>query len=290
MGLVKRFLMEMEDNPEKVRLSEILGISYLELDDLKYNIDIDKDEDGDIYNIRIRFSEDNPPEIMSKIDDLQDGNFIEIDPCEFEDIEDFELYFEKDFEYDFQFEAILEDSEYYKKYKFSSENTRKLIHLDEIENNLKILINKQVYISIITNMETFLSEAFITIIFSDEKYIKNFVSSFPNYQDEKIKLSEIFIKMDTIRSRIRNSLLDIIYHNLPVVKNMYQSTFEITFPDISNITKYVLTRHDLVHRNGKNREGKEIKFNTRDLVSAIDEIDLFISELNDLLPNWILLI
>lgn len=39
---------------------------------------------------------------------------------------------------------------------------------------------------------------------------------------------------------------------------MYLSTFNIEFPNIAELSKSVSTRHDLVHRNGKTKNGDQV--------------------------------
>jgi hypothetical protein len=70
-------------------------------------------------------------------------------------------------------------------------------------------------------------------------------------------------------------MLDTIYHNLPKASIMYRDTFEIDFPKIQNAYKYVLKRHDLVHRNGKTKEGKIVVTDEK----AIEELIKTINEL-----------
>ncbi len=53
-------------------------------------------------------------------------------------------------------------------------------------------------------------------------------------------------------------MLDTIYHNLTVVREMYQNTLLIDFPSIKNMSQYIVSRHDLVHRSGKTKDGNKL--------------------------------
>jgi hypothetical protein len=49
---------------------------------------------------------------------------------------------------------------------------------------------------------------------------------------------------------------------------MYSSTFDITFPDIAELSKCVSIRHDLVHRNGKTKNGSLLTIDS----DAVDDL------------------
>ena len=75
-------------------------------------------------------------------------------------------------------------------------------------------------------------------------------------------------------------MIDIIYHNLPIVKNMYNSTFEINFPEIGEINKFIIKRHDLVHRNGKTKDGEKLDINNIEIDAMVGMIKTFVSEIS----------
>ena len=74
-------------------------------------------------------------------------------------------------------------------------------------------------------------------------------------------------------------MLDTIYHNLPTVQQMYQDTFQIKFPSIKKVYEYVRMRHDLVHRNGKTKDGKQVNTDDATISSLIHEVNMFIHEI-----------
>lgn len=86
-------------------------------------------------------------------------------------------------------------------------------------------------------------------------------------------------------------MLDVIYHNLPKVKSMYKDTLGIDIGNNGTPYKSVLIRHDLVHRNGKTKEGNEVIIDKisidnliNDIKTIIEQIDEKIEDLNDGLP------
>lgn len=76
-------------------------------------------------------------------------------------------------------------------------------------------------------------------------------------------------------------MLEIIYHNLDKVQNMYVATFKIEFPNIENLSKSIATRHDLVHRNGKTKENIQVVVNTETINKLIELILEFVEEISN---------
>jgi hypothetical protein len=128
-------------------------------------------------------------------------------------------------------------------------------------------------------METFLSDTMINLTLSDNKLMRDFIESYPDFSRQKIEMKNIFTEYDNIHQTIKNVLLDIIYHDLRKVREMYRSTFDITFPDITDPIKCVLIRHDIVHRNGKSKNGVLLNIDKDKVFTTIRTINIFVSEI-----------
>lgn len=87
---------------------------------------------------------------------------------------------------------------------------------------------------------------------------QKFCKNIHGIKNRKFDLSEIYDKFDKLRDIVKIELVEVIYHDLPKVKGMYQDTFQIEFPEIGDLMKVIKTRHDMVHRNGKNKEGEKL--------------------------------
>ena len=94
-------------------------------------------------------------------------------------------------------------------------------------------------------------------------------------------MSELFIYFDQAEKLAKEAMLDILYHNLSKVSHMYKSTFKIAFPDFSQISSDIVTRHDLVHRNGKTKkEGQMIVVDELSVDKVISRIENFVALLD----------
>ncbi len=257
MGLAKNQWIENTDKTE-TRIADILGITQDELNQCDWSIDTEESEDGFIYNYVIQFREGTPKDILTKIKGLDENNQAWIPQ--------FELY---DFDYEDEFEAIIAKHDFYNEYLKELQNIFRLNQILVSDIELNTALKKQLFIAVITALETFLSETIISFINRDEKILRNFVESYPLLKSRKIKFNTIFGEYDRIRITVNTELFKISYHNLSIVSNLYKNTLNIGFPDISELMKDVNIRHDLVHRNGKTKDGEIIKIDNQIIENLI---------------------
>lgn len=271
MGKLSELMIEVQEKEAGERIAEILDISLYDFVKLDYEIETDESEDGLIYNYIIEFSEDCPKEILRQINRLKDGNRVYLEPWELDE----------EYNYDEQFDAITKNKEFIKKYNAEIANLEILTSLKTPNEGLKAVLNRQMFIGIIGAMETFLADVFINLTFDNDKYFRNFIKTHPELSKRKFELKEIFEQSEKLKETAKKVMLDTIYHNLPKVREMYRDTFEIDFPKIQDAYKYVLKRHDLVHRNGKTKKGEIIvtdKKVIKELIKTLNEFVYAISE------------
>lgn len=174
------------------------------------------------------------------------------------------LYVTEDYGEDYDEE--IEDLMYSQLYDSHVVDTMKALDaIEALDENVKITLHRVLYANIIACMESYLSDKFIYEVLSKDENKRIFVKGFKDYADQKIPLNELFERFDNIEAFIRKTLRDIIYHKLPKVKGMYKDILCIDIGDISNLCKCVSIRHDIVHRNGKNKEGNEVAINKTDV-------------------------
>lgn len=269
MGYWKDVQIAMDERESEAHLAPKLGITYTELCQLDYTIETDESNEGLLYNYRIVFNKNNPKSILGKIKGLDKNLNVYLDPWEFDD----------EFDYDFEFEAITENNDYSKNFYDEIQNLELLLTLDVPTLELKSILYRQIFISIIGTLETYLSSAFINRTFGSEENLKRFIYSHPEFKNQKFEIREIFDKYDEIENIAQKVMLDTIYHNLPIVRNMYRDTFNINFPNFSEIYQAVLVRHDLVHRNGFTKEGDQVIIDKEDINQLISNVKSFVRKL-----------
>lgn len=184
-----------------------------------------------------------------------------------------------------QIDAIIDSLNFITVFNKEISNLKQLNDINLENPDLQETLRRQIYSGAITCLEDYLSTTIIQEVLNKEEYFKNFVKTYHGIKNRKFELSEIYDKLDKLRDTVKIELVEVIYHDLPKVKGMYQDTFKIEFPEIGDLMKAIKTRHDMVHRNGKNKEGEKIEI-TKDLISeVIDQVEKFVHDINDKLTN-----
>lgn len=273
MGRVKEMMYEQLHQKGDEKLAELLGITYDELTETEWHIETDESKDGLVYGYIVCFEDGSPKHILKKIEGIDNHNQVWLSP---HDLDDEEYY-----DYEEQYEAIIANKFFYDSFQNEISNVRQLNEILLESPALLIVLKRQLYITAIGALETFLSETFINVTNESEDYFRNFVESFPNFKERKFQLNEIYGEYDKLRETAKKEMLEVIYHNLAKVRNMYSSTFKIEFPDISELSKAVNTRHDLVHRNGKTKEGADVIVNKETVTELLNHITIFVENISN---------
>jgi hypothetical protein len=269
MGRMKDFWIELQESSFEIQVAKILGITLDDLMRLDWDIETEQSVDGLTYGHRIEFSHNSPKSILSKIKNLEDGYCVYLEPGQLEqDYDDEEL-----------FETIIHDSTYVRRFKDEIVNLEKLLWLKVHDEQLEEILYRQIFIGVISRMETFLSEVFINLTCNSNKYLRNFVKTHPYFSNSKFDLCNIFDEYENIENTARKVMIDTIYHKLPNVAHMFQGTFEIEFPSIKEVFPYVVMRHDLVHRNGKTKDNKNVNTDFKTVCNLIETVNQFVSEI-----------
>lgn len=241
-------MIDSHEDEEGNAIADALGISYFDLRKTDYQIEENISDEGVLYNYRIAFSDRSPKEILDKIEGLH-GNSVDIA------IEVLQGEYEQNWEDDYEYDAISSNPGLSDNFDHEIENLQKLNEVNLKDDELNVILKRHIYIGVMGTMETFLSETFVKLVLANPVNLEKFVKSNPEFAYRKFDLKDVFEAYKNIEQTAKGVMLDTIYHNLPVVREMYRSTFEIAFPAIKELIQCVKVRHDLVHRNGKTKDG-----------------------------------
>lgn len=174
---------------------------------------------------------------------------------------------------DYVIDDISSITEAYKNFTGAIQEIEKLLEstiAPEVEYNFYRLL----FVNVITALETFLSDAFISKVMGNREYFKVFVKSNPEFQKQKLSLSDVLEAVEAIESTVKTHLLKVVWHNLDRISKMYRTTLGVKFPDnLGDIYRAILKRHDIVHRNGKNKDGEEILIEKGDVSLLIEKVE-----------------
>lgn len=160
--------------------------------------------------------------------------------------------------------------------------------IQELRNMLNSDLSSEIVFKMIdafavTAMEAYLSGTLINQVKCNDAYLINAAEKVIELKDEKISLSSILKNPNEAKSRVLSKLYEFMYHNIPKIKQVYEAVFDVKFNyPLKDIMQIVMRRHDIVHRNGKNKEGGEIVL-TRDMIKQdLNVISIFVKAVNDL--------
>jgi hypothetical protein len=165
--------------------------------------------------------------------------------------------------------------------KISDLNTLALLDTPILKSHMAHML----YANSITLLETYLCDRFIALVRSHKKYMRAFVKNFHNFKQEKFELCDIFDQHEQIEEKSIAAMREILYHNLPKVSGIYQDTFNIKFPNFTEIYKAVIIRHDIVHRSGKTKNGKTHQLDEESVRTVMNDIDAFVHNLEEKLKE-----
>lgn len=139
--------------------------------------------------------------------------------------------------------------------------------IEPLDNQSKEVLYRLLYANIITRMETFLADTLKSYVLSSEKNIRFFTENYKPFQKELVPLSDIHKRVDNQPSCVRQVLDSLMYHDLPKIKQIYK-VLNVDIGDIGDLAKAVIIRHDIVHRNGKDKDGNQ-RLITREMIEEL---------------------
>lgn len=107
-------------------------------------------------------------------------------------------------------------------------------------------------------METYLSDTLKKLI-SRNPTIKRRYVEYEKTFEEKIKIQDIFRRLERLDKEINNAIDQTSFHNIDAAVKLYRDVLLVKFPDnaLPQLKRAVADRHDIVHRNGKTFSGTQ---------------------------------
>jgi hypothetical protein len=238
------------------QLASALGLSTEELEQLEYEISTNESDEGLVYEYVVHFVESSPAEILSKIDGLSSQNFVYLQPYEL-DSDPYEEELVWDILSSEQFENFLKSIN-----GAQALNSNLPMHGDQF--HFYVMLHAHVVASI----EAFLSSIFIHSVANSEELIRKVIETEPRFREQKIPLSEIYLKQESIKNIVADYLKGIIFHKIRIAARLYKGVLGIDFGDINWLSEAITLRHDCTHRGGLDKQGEKIKISA----SSIDEL------------------
>jgi len=185
------------------------------------------------------------------------------------------------------YDLVHTDIDYYHIFLRNIRMLRKIVDIEIHKDGITAQpFYRMIYTSVITTLETYLSDAFCKQIINNDDLIEKFIMSNPEFNKKQYSLTEVIDWKNKINKKVTEYLFNIIWHNLAKIQNMYKLVLGVIFPDdISHLYEAVAIRHDLVHRNGRTKKGSMRKITKSRIYSLIKDVTEFVSTINEQLEN-----
>ncbi len=122
----------------------------------------------------------------------------------------------------------------------------------------------------VTALEAYLGDTLKNEVFRDLNALQRLVDQDDDLKKEKFTLAEISKDPRLIEKKVREHLRGIMYHNHARVDVLYRIALGVKILDLATDKKSlfaaVMLRHDCVHRNGADKDGRPPEVYTKTFV------------------------
>jgi hypothetical protein len=164
-------------------------------------------------------------------------------------------------------------------YHASILNIERLIDA-RVDADVQQILLRLLYANVVTALEIYLSDVFISKINSSSDLLRSFVEKNKDFHGEKFPISQVFRVRDEIEQKVKTYLTELVWHRLDKVKPLFEDVLLIDFPlDLKDLFKAIIIRHDIVHRNGKTPEGVERTITKEEIAALIGTVNQFVDHI-----------
>lgn len=139
----------------------------------------------------------------------------------------------------------------------------------------KDLIHQMAHSALITSLEAYLADTVIYWVRHDKSAMRKFVSGNKDFKARTLTLNQVFDRLEKLDHEIQEYLQSLIWHRLDKIKPMIQVGFDIQLPDIDDLMRQVVVRHDIVHRAGRTSDGRMVSITDEDVCNLHDAVRKF---------------
>lgn len=157
-------------------------------------------------------------------------------------------------------------------YGFYTDAHKALDAIDVLPPDTQSTLYRLLYANAIAYLEAYLSDTMKYLALKDDNSIRSFVENCQDFSERKLELRELFKRQDNIKKEILEYLNSLIYHNLPKISALYEDCLDINIGDIGKLMKAISTRHDIVHRNGKSKDGVMCSISKEDVEQVWEDV------------------
>jgi hypothetical protein len=147
---------------------------------------------------------------------------------------------------------------------------------DHGDDNGNSLINRMVFAQQVSALEAYLGDTLLRNITNAPVKMKGLLTEDKDLAAQRVSLADIANNADIVLKRVTAYLNAVPYHNLPRVDFFYFTVLGVRVlrgdEENAKLLKAIKYRHDCVHRNGIDRDGRRLTVFTRAYVQEIADL------------------
>lgn len=147
------------------------------------------------------------------------------------------------------------------------------------------MLRQLLYGSLIAAFEAYLADTMLYWVADDPTVFRRFVTGCEEFQKQKLMLSEIMDRMDSLQDDVNEYLQNLIWHRLDKIVPLMKTSLDVSTPSIESLMKHIIVRHDIVHRAGKTTDGQDVLVSADSLRSLRADVLTFVDALEVQLAN-----
>lgn len=170
-------------------------------------------------------------------------------------------------------------------YKWTTKELTGLFHGSNIKDGSHEAFQRMVYLQHVIAFEAYLSDRLIKIVTNDPAKLVALVGATEALREAAPKLIEIAKDPNYVVNATKEYLQRFSFHDLPRVAAFYKAVLKINLFENADQEKALLTmiknRHDLVHRSGRDNDGKEIDITFHNVFDIQNLLESVVARIED---------
>lgn len=182
------------------------------------------------------------------------------------------------------------DIEYKANFAASLLTTEELLRI-KVPANLEQPYLRLLYSKVYSALEAYLCDCLKYYSTSTDEAVADFLAKCSLLKNTELSYKDLCGVFADRKNIIVRTLQGVIWHRFNKIEKYYFEVFGITFPEqgMKYLKKNITIRHDIVHRDGIDKEGQPRKLTIQELEVCISEIRNFVNEIENRVRDVVLL-
>jgi hypothetical protein len=143
-------------------------------------------------------------------------------------------------------------------------------------------LRRLLYVHVVTALESYLFDFLAAKVLKDDASVRHFVETAPAFENQTLKVKDVYKTVESIKKRIQRSLEKVNWHHPEDAGKLYVKVLGITFPsDLNRVKESIRLRNILVHRNGKSDDDTVREVSEQDVLDAIQGAEALVNHIEE---------